>query len=126
MEEDDYVGFTTAVELRKLGFDKKCDCHYTKNGKFVPGACCNDYPDKLAAPTLWQVQKWLREEKAVEVTVDALETDNKIYCYFNKIYCDFWWPWMSGDYSAETYEQALAKGIEGAIFMLNNTDRYTI
>lgn len=86
MENKDYVSYEQARKLKELGFDWKCDHYYTNgyinddpedtsrvvkfhidtpynhNKVIRESACCS-------APTLWEAQKWLREERSVDIYV---------------------------------------------------------
>lgn len=79
--ENDYVSYKLALALKKAGFDELTNSFYNETpaclGEFeivptyakfnevskTPGCEC------VAAPLLYQAQKWLREKKKIDVLV---------------------------------------------------------
>ena len=134
MEITDYVDFKTALALKKAGFNEPCDSYYSGNGSIAvreDPECFNCYKDLpiCSRPTLWHVQKWMREKKDLLVSVIPV-------CYY---YEDREWvkeepiKWCftvnnlhsiavdhQGRYA--TYEQAISAGIEQAIKLINLKD----
>ena len=124
---EDYVTFEQAVKLRELGFDWECFFPYT-DGKIIINHPCpinwNNHGytgyELISAPTLCQVQKWLREVKEIfvysqitrqpelkgkhywEITSKNGETLDCIP--YGKLF--------------DTYEQALSAGIDNALELL--------
>lgn len=101
MTHEDFITYKQAVKLKELGFN--CESRY-----FVP--------------TLIQVQKWIREEMGIDITIEhvyhRLNTGNKIM-YSLRI----------GDQSTfntqfyrnyDSYNEALSIGIDHAINILKN------
>ena len=83
MNTEDFVTYETALTLKKLGFREEC-LYYYKHHRLIPNEFMNDSgyyyillkdlyrsmnsenPDQgdiCDAPTLAQVQEWLRKEK---------------------------------------------------------------
>lgn len=84
---EDFAPFELAVKLKEKGFDEPCYGYYHCNGGNDSFELCgngdrdflnskNQY--RVAAPTISQVLKWLREEKKVFVLIDIC-TDLTFY-----------------------------------------------
>ena len=92
LTEKDYCDYDTCVALKELGYKGKCVAYYDTehnvgllyNTQWASYGECYQYFDVLEshntfteyyidAPTLWDAQKWLREEKriCVEITCCA-------------------------------------------------------
>ena len=111
LTKKDYCGYELIVELEQLGMPIKIDfaCGI-ENGQLVK---TKFYPNP---PSLYEVQKWLREEKKIEVNATY---DNIIELH---------WHWYmksltnrNQDISIinyDSYEQALLAGIKEAIEIL--------
>lgn len=80
--EKDYVSYKLALALKKCGFDEPCDHYYcafdnetdVRFWSVHPAQSQNGFtnPDGKViadAPTLAHAQKWLREEKGIDVLV---------------------------------------------------------
>ena len=70
LTEKDYCDYDTCVALKELGYKESCFGHYFNAEFYI------DMPPKyyqsdryVSAPTLYETQKWLREEKKIEVVV---------------------------------------------------------
>lgn len=122
---NDFVSCEIAVKLKEKGYPQ----HWSDNDYIVE----NEYDDKfevgsyynrcfipehlptIAAPTIAQVLKWLREEKGVFVDIRF----NRYYQFYK--YYVFTMSTestdMYGDCSINTYEQAALAGIE---YVLDN------
>ena len=96
LENKDYCDYETCVALEELGYPRY---HYDNGGEL----------DKiLRMVTLYNAQKWLREEKGVVVLVHHLMTEEGD------------WEWeISYRYSSKvmyhSYEEASSEGIKEAI-----------
>ena len=119
------VSFEIAKKLKEKGFpqhitdyayivdnygEDECDI-----GDRLPISLIPDYMDDVAAPTIWQVLKWLREEKKWSIVI--------------RLYGKNGWYWFVQDNNGElrasqlascdecfsTYEQAALAGIEYVI-----------
>ena len=94
------------------------DCFYSNNS--LPKECMAS--DFIDAPTMWEVQKWLREEKEFYVFVGRWE--NAYYYWLSKkvedetvgITLSFYYPNREGQFSS--YEEALSEGIKEAVKIL--------
>ena len=63
LTEKDYCDYKTCVALKELGYDDSTDLRYNSYGSL------GNFLGGIKAPTLYEAQKWLREEKEVYVTV---------------------------------------------------------
>lgn len=112
LTEKDYCDYETSRELKELGFVAglgEGDCGY----------CLYDdaWHDQVNRPLLYEVQKWLREEKNIEVNATY---DNVVELH---------WHWYmksltnrnqdTSIINHDSYEQALLAGIKEAVKILN-------
>ena len=139
MNTEDYVSYPLALALKKAGFDEPCCHHYdiedAPEGCYWEGCSLhkknhNEDIPKFSAPSLWQAQKWLREEWGIHVDVCiysdySTDADGKV--------CDRWDFWgfdlyavnggdmmEDGDGEYDSYEQALSAGIAAALGLIEN------
>ena len=126
MQTEDFVTFDQAKKLKELGFDWGCIHWYHTNEEHEKKLIkAFDYanhsglsPRALSAPTLSQVQKWLREVKNIVV----LATCNLDYEKGHE------WYWFidkdvnieDPEHAYETYEAALEAGINKALEFIKN------
>lgn len=122
---EDYVSYEQAVKLKELGFDWKCTHFYNSTMEFpneilsIERHNCIEIYDYsnvdiflYSAPTLYQVQKWLREVKKIIICIGhGTSIPAMYYWYINKpdgttIDGEI----DSTDY--DTYEEALSKAID--------------
>lgn len=131
---EDFVPFELAVKLKEKGYPQHiCECAYIMEDdeeeenyvvgdrehiEFIP-----DYLQTMAAPTISQVLKWLREEKEIYIVIEpfpTMSTKNKICWGWNfkwnsdGAYIDHT---FADDVSYATYEEASLTGIE---YVVNN------
>ena len=138
LTEKDYCDYDTCVALKELGYKVSTSAYYMPNnnqlifvsnpfrGGYVidcfyshnslrEGVVTSNYID---APTMWEAQKWLREEKGIIVDVfvdDDSDTpityniykDGKCVCHHHGNY-----------YSVKDWNVALLEGIKEAIKLL--------
>ena len=106
LTEKDYCDYETCVALYELGYD--CQVIHLIAEKI----------------TLYEAQKWLREEKGIDISVTISPFE-----YFATIREFVFW---QGEYSWEktihpnggkTYEEALAEGIKEAVKILKNNGK---
>ena len=124
---NDFVSFNTAKQLKKSGFNGPSLARYNaENGEitistetYLPW---NDdcYVNLLCAPTLYDAQKWLRDEKGIHLSVHPMYDEDGIY-YKYEIYNDY----FKDDHLVnvnfngvpfKTYEQALDNAIDVSAF----------
>ena len=112
LTEKDYCDYDTCVALKELGLS--CDDVALK---YEANSFACRYED-IPKPSLYEAQKWLREEKNIIVNI----------CYYQKTdkYNEHWY-WISyqnghqkniSGNSSATYEEALSEGIKEAIKLL--------
>ena len=94
---EDYVTYEQAVKLKELGFDWECNHLYSHRSSidFIDLTYYNDFnttdsSKDYSAPTLAQVQKWLREKHNIIILVET---------YFKN--------YMDGDYSKVEFEYVI-------------------
>ena len=114
-----YHGFLSSKPLLYLVIDKDCMPEDGVN-VFDLLSNSNKYKDSknIDAPTLYEAQKWLREEKGlfVEVVMSYGKYDFDICStkleqnMTHKILCEIW--------GFKTYEEALSEGIKEAVKIL--------
>ena len=134
MKNKDFVTYEQAVALKKLGFREKCLCHYTFGEFVINNYVVNEekdeyvYVDNLLdslntdtlgdnicdAPTLSQVQTWLRKEKRYSVE-ELYDCDDK-WSYFIVKMSDGEYIKHISDFNSP--EEALSAGISEAIKFL--------
>ncbi len=145
LTKKDYCDYDTCVALKKLGYNEKTLAYYTTEGFFhwirayiydvaIPDLAksSNKKPYKhiIDAMSLYEAQKWLREEKDIHIEVYAC-AGGYIYelCKAYKpnsfsggttIYTpnDVDNPQLNDAGKYETYEEALSEGIKEAIKIL--------
>lgn len=149
MKNEDFITFEQAIEFRKLGFDWDCDKFYaTQNyciecdqvfvflndinkGDLISNPKYKEDENdgwiidedwSVPAPTLFQIHKWLRLVKGIDITIGhvyhELDTGNKVMYSLH-----------IGDQSTfktefyrnyDTYYEAFTTGINNAIKILKN------
>ena len=91
---EDFVTYELAVKLKEKGFDAPCYGYYHRDGGNDSFELCgngdrdfmnskNQY--RVAATTISQVLKWLREEKKIYIVIavnPTLSTKDKIAYYY--------------------------------------------
>ena len=143
LTEKDYCDYNTCVALNDLGYnqssiafypcqDIKVDCvdlngdlyeaEYDKESLVLYSSLNNKNYDinKVQAPLLYEAQKWLREEKNIDISITISPFE-----YFATIREFVFW---NGKYSfvtpptypngAKTYEESLLEGIKEAVKIL--------
>ena len=155
MKHEDFVTFEQAKKLKELGFKEECNHYYdliteefTENcagdndtDSFEPeGSAYYDHNSELgcvSAPTLAEVQKWLREKQKLFVTINTYFTGfvdgnfaNPDYEY---VIVDFRNNSGLRKCSSsstpqklfKTYEQALSAGIDNVLETIEEADSKT-
>lgn len=134
METNDYLGYELAKKLKAAGFDEPCLTFYDANkelGRALDSDNFNHlgetyqgewFTDTISAPTLWHVQKWLREKKGIAINVIA--HDGGRYHTERIVLPNCTIP-ESRDWYVETttpmvysYEQALSAGLAAALELI--------
>lgn len=114
---EDFAPFELAVKLREKGFNEPCYGYYHCNGGDDSFELCGNgdrdflnskNKHRIAAPTISQVLKWLREEKGMEVYSNY----NRIYKHWTYIARAFDDSCYNGVGGFKSYELAALAGIE--------------
>lgn len=131
MTNEDYVTYETAQALKKAGFDWKCTMAYfdrpwNHEHRLVSAInACNQQcayvgTDVYPAPTLAQAQKWLREAHrlSVEPVCNMVRQWNVNVCEIDNFGEPAW-----SKIGLDSYESALAAGIEAALNIVCETEK---
>lgn len=139
LTEKDYCDYDTCIALKELGFSEPTLAYY--HG-FLPSkpllylvidedcmpedgvnvfdllSNSNKYKDSknIDAPTLYEAQKWLREENGIEIVV--LSKGMVGPPYYSQVYTEDYV--VSGDEEHNFYEEALSEGIKEAVKILKD------
>ena len=131
LTEKDFCDYDTCVALKELGYNEKSNWWFNKvlNEEYDQmelvhicdnpahlnydswGICPKDF---VIRPTMWEAQKWLREEKHIEVLV--LSKGMVGAPYDVQVYTEDYSIGDDKEYSS--YEDALLRGIKEAIKFL--------
>lgn len=120
---EDFVSFELAKKLKEKGFNDECHAYYEPlkhclnfSRVFKTNSLAENY-NCIAAPTISQVLKWLREEKRIDAGAVWDNRDGKWVGYINEM--DM--PNLVGEYvlpnTHDTYEAATIASIE---YVLDN------
>lgn len=132
MKREDYVSLEVAKLLKEKGFDECCGAYYHCNWDEMTEEECfevalihvfrnsnNRY--RIGAPTLYEAQKWLRNNHGIAVnTYNRVSTKGISWSYeFNKIEtCKSIIDRNSSFIGFDTYEEALNEGILEALKLI--------
>lgn len=124
---EDYVSYEQAGKLKELGFDWITYAFYLGNvlNTKVPSWQITNTTDLpiISAPTLSQVQKWLREIKGIHLWVESEpnEYHGEIWYVIYILDENKWsYPTISGERYHNTYEQALLHGVNKVFELLKD------
>jgi hypothetical protein len=117
LTEKDYCDYDTCVALKELGYKESCFGHYF-NAEFYIDMLPKYYQSdgNVSAPTLYEVQKWLRKEKKIEIVV--LGQNNIGGPYYPDVYTED--GLMNNAKGYKTYEEALLEGIKKSVKLLKD------
>ena len=101
LTEKDYCDKDTAFALQKLGYNPYMF-----------------YDDGTPAIHLWYAQKWLREEKKIDVGATWDNDEDNWYVYIKKIGFPDWSGTSVSHSCYSSYEEALSEGIKEAVKIL--------
>ena len=117
--EEQRVTYEVAKLAKERGFNEKVDMFYPLDdnkseatGHCDGPACFNKYPSVIAAPTQSLLQRWLREEKHIEVIVIGQEYIGGPY--YGEAYTERGLENRNCD-PHKTYELALEDGLKYAL-----------
>ena len=123
---EDFVSFEIAKKLKEKGFNWTCSHYYRTKSKdlfmIFPREDWSNIEERINAPTISQVLKWLREEKMIYIEIFLYD---RKYSYLIKSITqiceeDLFHKCLNDDTADEeyaTYEQAALAGIE---YVLDN------
>ena len=147
LTEKDYCDYETCVALKELGYVGICDAYYELTGSedynrdsfglsYTRDFIHPDDIDRVAAPLLYQAQKWLREEKDIIVDVSFSP-----FGYFASMYTNvrnveseilkerFKFEWsekLYGEEEHDSYEGALLECIKEAVKILKDNRKQAL
>ena len=113
LNEKDYCDYDTCVALKEVGCDQHYDKYKETNSK---GEYIFDWF------TLYEAQKWLREEKGIDVCIEVNTKNNRLsdkyytvcISYMSRIKREY--QYLNENFGS--YEEALLEGIKEAIKIL--------
>lgn len=83
MNKEDYVSFECAKLLKEKGFREPCYYNYDKKGYHVQYLQDIDwngnFPQYYSRPTLYEVQKWLREKQNLFIEITYMHGNYYMY-----------------------------------------------
>ena len=130
---EDFVTYEQAMTLKNLGFKDKCFYFYNTHKELTPNSICDEFENvndaldsanssnivkgACDAPFLYQVQKWLGNEKKLSISI-LLDCDEVIigYTYFITDLKIKGCVAMHGMF--DSYEDALSKSITECLKIL--------
>ena len=137
LKDCDYCDYETCVALKELGFNALVDWYFNEDKRIVSSLATyrNTYIPRIS---LYEAQKWLREEKEVYVTVIPEYND---YCPIKGVkYRLEVAHWKDDEFGYETiewldeeclhtiitfdsYEEALSEGVRASIKILQDEQK---
>ena len=129
LTEKDYCDYESSVALKELGYVGICDAYYELTGNedynrdsfellYTRDFIHPDDIDRVAAPLLYQAQKWMREEKDMNVYVKAFNGEGWYYVIQNYKGARIYPPLTRILVLCHSYEEALSEGIKKAVKIL--------
>ena len=118
LTEKDYCDYETCVVLREVGYNAPQRLLVDYFGVY-------DEPQYDARVHLYYAQKWLREEKKIDVFVRAGILENRVRHYYAEVFTSndvIIIGNYGGDY--DSYEEALLEGIKEAIKILKDERKW--
>ena len=122
---EDYVSFEVAKLLKEKRFNWPCQAFYDANGMLAisPVHTINDELEDsdIACPTLYVAQKWLREERGIEVVIVPSDAQKRTYVFFVWNYkglVNFIEPSSKSDGNHNDYGRCLNDGISEALKLI--------
>lgn len=126
MLREDYCDYDTSVALEELGFREPTLAHYMENHPnnliyhYCDDACVEDCYRRVSsrdgvfgAPTLYEAQKWLREEHNLHIEITYTPS-----CWTGKIYDLKEWDYIKGFTFFKSFEETLHTLIKEAVKIL--------
>ena len=116
LTEKDYCDYDTCVALRELGYDAPQRLLVDYFGVY-------DEPQYDERIHLYEAQKWLREEKCIDIQI--MISDYNLRWYYVEIYGNGFYKTLKNGYAIKnfiTYEEALLEGIKEAVKILKEEE----
>ena len=115
LNNKDYCDYDTCVALMDLGYDDSTDLRYNSYGSL------GDFLGGIKAPSLYEAQKFLREEWGVHITINYMyhlkeHVFGVTLRFMGKALRDSGVLYDTTKYSS--YEEALLEGIKEAVKLL--------
>lgn len=121
---EDFVTYEQAVKLKELGFNYKCNHLYSIENPNNIIRTSNYHnkaviTDTILAPTLSQVQKWLREVKGISIEPISCGFDDNDNAVWSSFICLLKSKKENNQTALfKSYEQALSEAIDKALEIL--------
>ena len=122
LTEKDYCDKETSATLIEMGFRGFGHFYYEKNSsklkathQFLTTRTAKALGHTLAV-SLYEAQKWLREEKDIHIEIPIWLTDDGVWKYNFRLQTREFYDRAIGEW--DTYEEALLEGIKEAIKIL--------
>ena len=112
LENKDYCDYDTCVALEELGFPLK----RMKVKNFITGELTDSYVLVL----LYEAQKWLREEKKIDVGATWDNDEDNWFSYIKQMGFPDWSGTSVSHSCYPSYEEALSEGIKETIKILKD------
>lgn len=114
MNKEDFVSLEMAKILKDKGFNVPCLCQYTDKGTiwrcFDPENF-NAYETCYSCPTLYEVQKWIRDTMYIHIEIEYMYGDYWLYDLLRIPNHDLIGLSDRNIVKYENYEEALRAGI---------------
>ena len=142
LTEKDYCDYETCVALKELGFKERCVAYYDTEDNVgllyntqwtydvIPCQYCDLLESRnsateyeVDAPTLYDAQKWLREEKKIEVGASWDNDEDNWYTYIKQIGFPDWSDTSVSHSCYSSYEEALLEGVRASIKILQDEQK---
>lgn len=135
METTDYCSYELSKALKACGFDEPCDHYYcafdnetdVRFWSIHPAQSQNGFVNPknkviADAPSLYHVQKWLRE-KGIAVSVQANEIQGELWYSADIITTKGINELVDGGFDYMVYEAALSAGIAAALELIEQENK---
>ncbi|MFG6426024.1 MAG: hypothetical protein K1W14_06460 [Muribaculaceae bacterium] len=122
MKTENYISYEQSVKLKELGYDEPCNAFYAVEPNGVPDLyvspidCVNREVSgrDVAAPHVWDVLRWLREEHDLHIEPDFVYKGN-YDTYVKSSKRNIYRPIPA---RFKSYDDAIAAGLDAALGML--------
>ena len=113
LKDCDYCDYETCVALKGLGFNALVDWYFNEDKRIVSSLAT--YRDTyIPRISLYEAQKWLREEKKIEVNAAWDNEKSYWFWYINEMTDIDYFNTISSESIYNSYEEALSEGIKEA------------